>query len=103
VNNLAKARALVHRLLPAYCLFAGRPKKAPGLQEWIQVVTLVHVYMASRESLLDVALEAPDALLQAHFIRMSDPVRTQVFFSEMCTSSKLRGQCSRLPCWSWLV
>ena len=80
VNSLAKARALVHRLLPAYCLFAGRPQKAPGIQKRIQVVTLVHVYMAARASLLDVrtqltevALEAPDALLQAHFIRMSDP------------------------------
>jgi hypothetical protein len=80
VDSLTKARALVHRLLPAYCLFAGRPKKAPGLQKRIQVVTLVHVYMAARASLLDartqfteVALEAPDALLQAHFIRMSDP------------------------------
>ena len=80
VDSLTKARALVHRLLPAYCLFAGRPKKAPGLQKRIQVVTLVHVYMAARASLLDVrtqftevALEAPDALLHAHFIRMSDP------------------------------
>ena len=80
MNSLAKARALVHRLLPAYCLFAGRPQKAPGIQKRIQVVTLVHVYMAARASLLDVrtqltevALEAPDALLQAHFIRMSDP------------------------------
>jgi hypothetical protein len=80
VNNLARARALVHRLLPAYCLFAGRQQKVPGSQRRIQVVTLVHVYMAARASLLDirtqfteVALDAPDALLQEHFIRLSDP------------------------------
>jgi hypothetical protein len=44
------------------------------------VVTLVHVYMAARASLLDVrsqyeavAASAPGALQQAHFIRMADP------------------------------
>ena len=46
----------------------------------IQVVTLVHVYMAARASLLNiqtqyekVADRAPGALRQVHFIKMSDP------------------------------
>ena len=80
VDRLAKARILVHRLLPAYSLFAGRPQRGPGRPTQIQVVTLVHVYMAARASLLDVraqyeavAASAPGALQQAHFIRMSDP------------------------------
>ena len=79
-DRLTQARALVHRLLPAYCLFAGRPQRGPGRPAQIQVVTLVHVYMAARASLLDVrpqfetvAARAPGALQQAHFIRMSDP------------------------------
>ncbi len=44
------------------------------------MVTLVHVYMAARASLLnlqtqyeDVADRAPGALRQVHFIKMSDP------------------------------
>ena len=79
-DRLAKARILVHRFLPAYSLFAGRPQRGPGRPTQIQVVTLVHVYMAARASLLDVraqyeavAASAPGALQQAHFIRMSDP------------------------------
>ena len=79
VERLAQARTLVHRLLPAYCLFAGRPQRGPGRPK-IQVVTLVHIYMAARASLLDVrqqfetvAERAPGALEQTHFIRMSDP------------------------------
>ena len=80
VDRLTKARTLVHRLLPAYSLFVGRPQQGPGRPTQIQVVTLVHVYMAARASLLDVrtqyaavAESAPGALQQAHFIRMSDP------------------------------
>ena len=80
MDRLAKARALVHRLLPAYSLFAGRQQRGPGRPTQIQVVSLVHVYMAARASLLDVrsqyeavAASAPGALQQAHFIRMSDP------------------------------
>ena len=79
IERLTQARTLVHRLLPAYCLFAGRPQRGPGRPK-IQVVTLVHVYMAARASLLDVrqqfeavAARAPGALQQTHFIRMSDP------------------------------
>jgi ribonuclease HI len=80
VRRLDKARALVHRLLPAYSLFAGRPRRGPGHPTQIQVVTLVHVYMAARASLLDVRAQheavmqsAPEALQHAHFIKMSDP------------------------------
>ncbi len=54
VDRLTKARTLVHRLLPAYSLFVGRPQQGPGRPTQIQVVTLVHVYMAARASLLDV-------------------------------------------------
>ena len=77
VSRLDKARALVHRLLPAYSLFAGRSRRGSGQT---QVVTLVHVYMAARASLLDVRIQyegvaqsAPGALQHAHFIKMSDP------------------------------
>ena len=80
VNRLDKARALVHRLLPAYSLFAGRPRRGPEHPTQIQVVTLVHVYMAARASLLDIRSQfetvvqsAPEALKHAHFIKMSDP------------------------------
>ena len=80
--SLPKARAMVHRLLPAYYLFAGRPQRGDdsSAAAQIQVVTLVHVYMAARASLLniqtqyeDVADRAPGALRQVHFIKMSDP------------------------------
>ena len=80
VGRLDKARALVHRLLPAYSLFAGRPRRGPGHPTQIQVVTLVHVYMAARASLLDVRTQyeavtqsAPEGLQHEHFIKMSDP------------------------------
>ncbi len=45
VGRSAKARALVRQLLPAYCLFAGRPLKRLGPTAQIQVVTLIHVYI----------------------------------------------------------
>ncbi len=75
---------MLHRLLPAYYLFSGRPQRGDGSSAaaQIQVVTLVHVYMAARASLLniqtqyeDVADREPEAgaLWQVHFIKMSDP------------------------------
>jgi hypothetical protein len=71
----------VHRLLPEYTLFAGRKQKESGQSVRVQVVTLVHVYMAARASLLDVRAQystleqsAPSALQQPHFVRMSDPL-----------------------------
>ena len=80
VGRLAKARDLVHRLLPAYCMFAGRRRTRLGQTAQIQVVTLVHVYMAARASLLNieaqydtVAQDAPGALEQVHFIKITEP------------------------------
>ncbi len=80
IGRLAKARDLVHRLLPAYCLFAGRRRERLRPAAQIQAVTLVHVYMAARASLLDigaqfetVAQDAPGALEQVHFIKMTEP------------------------------
>jgi hypothetical protein len=75
VDRLAK---VVHRLLPANSLFAGhgRPQRGAGRPTQIQVVTLVHVYMAARASLFDVWVQyeaVAGVLQQAHFIRMSDP------------------------------
>jgi hypothetical protein len=79
VGRLVKARDLVHRLLPAYCLFAGGRRRRIG-QVAHQVVSLVHIYMAARASLLDirtqfetVAQDAPGTLDQVHFIKMSEP------------------------------
>ena len=37
--------------LPVYCMFAGRTKRRPGK---LQVVTLVHCYLAARASLLEI-------------------------------------------------
>ena len=80
VGRLAKARDLVHRLLPAYCLFAGRRRRRLGPAAQIQVVTLVHIYMAARASLLDIGAQfetveqdVPNALEHVHFIKMSEP------------------------------
>jgi hypothetical protein len=81
IERLAQARTLVHRLLQAYCLFAGRQQRGPGRPKiQVRVVTLVHVYMAARACLLDVlqqyetvAVRAPGAPQQTHFILMSDP------------------------------
>ena len=74
---LSALRRTVHKHLPLYCVFAHRPKGPPGL---IQVVTLVHVQMAARASLLEttqdleeVRRDAPECHLQAHFLRMTDP------------------------------
>ena len=76
-SELAALRGTVHKHLPLYCVFANRPKRHRGL---IQVVTLVHIQMAARASLLEISQElkdvrdnAPECSLQAHFIRMVDP------------------------------
>ncbi len=74
----------MHRLLPEYTLFAGRKQKGSSQSVRVQVVTLVHVYMAAQASLLDVRAQystleqsAPGELQQAQFVRMTDP-RTDV-------------------------
>ena len=48
---LADTRRLVHRLLPVYSMFASRSESTAGN---IQVVTLVHVYLAARATLLEI-------------------------------------------------
>ena len=85
----------MHRHLPAYTLFAGRKQKGSSQSVRVQVVTLVHVYMAARASLLDVRAQystleqsAPGALQQAHFVRMSDP-QTDVDFKQRSLSDRL--------------
>ena len=82
VELLADTRRLVHRLLQAYCMFAGRTKRRPGK---LQVVTLVHCYLAARASLLEIteqlaAVEAagPEGRLhglegQLHALRRIEP------------------------------
>jgi len=76
-RDLSRARALIHKLYPEYAVYAGRHPKSDNK---IQVVTLVHRFMAARASLLDVrtqwgtvAQEAPGALFQAHFLTVADP------------------------------
>ena len=77
---LAGAKALVHRLLPMYAMFTGSGRRLTRSGARLQAVTLVHVQLAARASLLDVkeqaaAVEqaAPDVLAHAHFLRIIDP------------------------------
>ena len=72
--QLQSMRALFHTHFPAYALFASRKTIAGGK---IDVVTLVHVKMAARASLLDISQEAdgqvPEVLARLHFVRIQDP------------------------------
>jgi hypothetical protein len=45
---LADTRRMVYKMLPAYRMFANRSKRS---ENKLQVVTLVHCYMAARASL----------------------------------------------------
>ena len=81
-SALAEARALAHRLLPMYCMFSSRKAGSANIVAQLQTVTLVHVQLAARASLLDVSQQcsapeirraAPDVLCHAHFIRIIDP------------------------------
>ena len=76
-HRLKEMRALMHKHFPAYCLFTGRKARLGGR---IDLITLIHVRMAARASLLDVTAQfapiaerAPEALARAHFVRVSDP------------------------------
>ena len=81
-TSLGEMRRLAHKRLPHYSLFAGRP--SPALRHrvsQIQVLTLVHINLAARASLMDigqqlaeVSQDAPDARWRAHFIRIIDPL-----------------------------
>jgi len=81
-SALAAARASVHRLLPMYCMFSSRTVGSANVGARLQTVTLVHVQLAARASLLDVSQQyaaaevgrvAPDVCCHAHFIRILDP------------------------------
>ena len=76
-SQLQSMRALIHKHFPAYCLFASRKARSGGK---IDIVTLVHIKMAARASLLDISKEfaplaeqAPEALARVHFVRILDP------------------------------
>jgi len=78
-KHLERARRRFHRLLPAYSLYAGRPRKEADREEWTQVVTLVHVNMFGRATILDIkqelaaaAHDAPDARLHVHFVKLTE-------------------------------
>ena len=78
VGRLQAVRRQIHRHFPAYSLFANR--KTQALSGKMDVITLVHVKMAARASLLDIRTQfqsvceqAPDALDKVHFLRLSDP------------------------------
>jgi hypothetical protein len=69
-SQLQSMRALIHKHFPAYCLFASRKARSGGK---IDIVTLVHIKMAARASLLDISKEfaplaeqAPEALSLIH-------------------------------------
>jgi len=74
---LADTRRLVHQLLPAYCMFATRSKRS---ESRLQVVTLVHCYVAARASLLAitdqlgaVAAAPPELGAHVHALRLIEP------------------------------
>ena len=76
-GQLQSLRALVHKSFPAYQVFTSRKARAGGR---VDTVTLVHIRMAARASLLDVSREfapiagqAPEALARVHFVRLLDP------------------------------
>ena len=80
LSSLEQVRQITHRLLPHYCLFAGRPPRSNERRSKVQVVTLVHVSLAARASLLDVAQQSvelvrvdAEALSRVHFLRLIDP------------------------------
>ena len=65
---LADTRRLVHWLLLAHSMFANSSKSAAGN---IQVITLLHVYLAARATLLEITeqlktVESPPPALLAH-------------------------------------
>ena len=65
-----------------YCMFSSRKAESTNTGARLQTVTLVHVQLAARASLLDVSQQcsaqeirrvAPDVLCHAHFVRIRDP------------------------------
>jgi len=76
--RLQALRRELHRNFPAYSLFVNRRIQLTG--ERIDVLTLVHIKMSARASLLDIRPQfctvheqIPDALAKIHFVRLLDP------------------------------
>jgi hypothetical protein len=100
-TQLLSMRALMHKHFPAYCLFASRKARSGGK---IDIVTLVHIKMAARASLLDISKEfaplaeqAPEALARVHFVRILDPEgQAAVLLGKKYTNTKREKACPRL-------
>ena len=105
---LADTRRLVHRLQPEYCIFAGCGNLRPGK---LQVVTLVHGYLAARASLLEIteqpaAAEAAglEGLLhglegQLHALLLIEPRTGASLMVVDVRNSRRRSQVSRPRFW----
>ena len=83
-TQIAHARRVLHASFPAYSLFVNRHKRRHNRERLVtQVVSLVHVRLAARSSLLDIRMQlsayqehAPDAQDRLHFVHMQDPDAT---------------------------
>ena len=53
-SELGELRRTAHQYLPAYCVFAHRPLKSARRDTQIQVLTLIHIQLAARASLLEI-------------------------------------------------
>ena len=80
VTSLAEVRRMVHKLLPAYTVFANRRQASARKARQIHCVTLVHVHLAARVTMLDINqqlatidLVAPDCRWRVHFLRVLNP------------------------------
>ena len=77
---MGKLRRRVHHLLPLYTVFASHCCNSMRKARQLSVVTLIHVTLAVRSSLLDfrpqlTAIESvvPDACCRVHFVQCVDP------------------------------
>ena len=75
-HQMQEVRSRIHQVSPAYCVFASRKARVNGK---IDIITLVHVNMTARASLLDISVQfreiaddAPEALARVHFVRITD-------------------------------
>ena len=74
-SRLQEMRTLMQKHFPAYCLFAGMKARMGGK---VDLITLVHVRMAARASLLYVTgnhQELPEAIMM-HALRQRERART---------------------------
>ena len=93
-HRLQEMNGLMHKHLPANCLFTGRKARLGGK---VDLITLIHARMAARVSLLDVASQfapiaeqTPEALARAHFFLVSDPEGRVSLLLGTCTSTRHR-------------